>query len=74
MITLERAEEMFAQMVIDSGENYQIDAVWEIEYDDPIYVMTVIDGEGKQHLPGYPFRSIRKRDGALIDYQFPCPA
>lgn len=74
MITLERAKEMFAQMVSDSGKNYQIDAVWEIEYDDPIYVMTVIDEDGKQHLPGDLFQSIRKRDGSLIDYEFPCPA
>lgn len=74
MITLDQARKMFENMVAQSTEPYEIFEVWEIEFNDPIYVMTVIDGEGVQHFPGDPFQSIRKSDGALIDYEFPCPA
>lgn len=74
MITLEYAKSMFADMIAKSEEQYTIDEVWEIQFDEPIFVMTVIDAEGIQYLPGVKFPSIRKSDGALIDDQFPCPA
>ena len=74
MITLERAKEMFAQMIADSGREDQIDNVWEIEFDDPIYVMMVIDKEGNQQLPGRLFPAIRKSDGKIVDFEYPCPA
>ena len=74
MITLEQAKNMFADLIAKSNEKFTMDEVWEIEFDEPIYVMTVIDTAGDQHLPGSKFPSIRKRDGAIIDYKFPCPA
>lgn len=74
MITLEQAKKIFAQMIADSGKQCQIDDVWEIEFDDPIYVMMVIDEDGNQQLPGILFPAIRKSDGAIINYEFPCPA
>lgn len=74
MITLEQAKAQFAKMIADSGKSYRIDNVWEIQFEDPIYVMMVIDEEGNQQLPGSIFPSIRKKDGAIIDYHFPCPA
>lgn len=74
MITLEQAKEAFARMVAESGKDCQIDEVWEIEFDDPIYVMTVIDKNGNQQLPGSLFPAIRKSDGVIVDYEFPCPA
>lgn len=74
MITLERAKEMFAKMISESGKNYRIDIVWEIEDEEPIYVMMVIDEEGKQQLPGRLFPAIRKSDGELVDWEYPCPA
>lgn len=74
MITLEQAKKIFAQMIADSGKQYRIDNVWEIEFDDPIYVMTVIDENGNQQLPGSLFPAIRKSDGMIVDYEFPCPA
>lgn len=74
MITLERARIMFADMVAKNEEKFVIDEIWEIQFDEPIFVMTVTDAEGVQYLPGVKFPSIRKSDGAIIDYQFPCPA
>ncbi len=74
MITLEQAKVMFAEMVAKSEEKFIIDEVWEIEFDDPIYVMTVTDVDGNQYLPGVKFPCIRKSDGTLFNYQFPCPA
>lgn len=74
MITLEQAKKMFEDMIAGCEKTYQMYEAWEIEFDDPIYVMTVIDEEGVQHFPGDPFQSIRKSDGALIDFEFPCPA
>lgn len=74
MITLEKAKEIFAQMVIDSGKKCQIDAVWEIESEEPIYVMTVVDEDGRQQLPGRLFPAIRKKDGSIVDWEYPCPA
>lgn len=60
-------------MIANSKEKYQLFEAWEIDFDEPIYVMTVIDEKGIQHFPGDPFPSIRKSDGKLIDYSFPCP-
>lgn len=74
MITLEQAKAMFADMVTKCAEKFTIDDIWEVQFDEPIYVMTVIDTDGNQYLPGVKFPSIRKKDGTVIDYQFPCPA
>ena len=74
MITLEQANKMFENMIAKSGKSYQIFEVWEVEIDEPLYVMTVIDDSGIQHFPGDPFKSIRKTDGGLVHFQFPCPA
>ena len=73
MITLEQAKEMFKGMIAESGESYQIYEVWEVNFTEPLYVMTVIDDVGVQHFPGDPFKSIRKSDGCLVPFQFPCP-
>lgn len=74
MITLEQAEAMFCEMVANSGKKYQVEKVWEIKFDDPIYVMMAIDKDGNKILPGDMFPSIRKEDGTVVDYNFPCPA
>lgn len=74
MITLEQAKKMFEDMIAKSQRSYQMYEAWEIDFDEPIYVMTVIDEDGVQHFPGDPFQSIRKSDGTLIDFEFPCPA
>lgn len=74
MITLEQAKKMFADMITESPQKYEIFEVWLIELDEPLYVMTVIDEDGNQHLPGDPFPSIRQADGKFVDYRFPCPA
>lgn len=74
MITLEQAKIMFADMVAKSEKKFTIDDIWEIQFDDPVYVMTVVDTNGNQYLPGEKFPCIRKKDGTVIDYQFPCPA
>ena len=60
-------------MIAEKGGEYHMDQVWEIEFDDPIYVMTVIDKNGEQILPGRVFPAIRKRDGSPVDDVFPCP-
>lgn len=74
MITLGQAKAMFADMVAKCEEKFTIDDIWETQSDVPIYVMTVIDSDGNQHLPGVKFPAICKNDGTLIDYHLPCPA
>ena len=74
MITLEQAKMIFADMVKNANDRYEVFEVWEIELETPIYVMTVIDENGNQRLPGDPFKSIKKDTGELIDFTFPCPA
>lgn len=43
----------------------------EIDFDEPIYVMTVIDENGNQQLSGILFPAIRKSDGMIAHYVFP---
>lgn len=74
MITLEQAKRIFEDMIKQSEKQYEIFEVWELDADFPIYVMTVIDENGVQRMPGDPFKSIRKEDGTLIDFSFPSPA
>ena len=74
MITLEQAKKMFCEMVAKSGKSYTIDVVYEISFDEPIFAMIVLDEDGNQLFPGEVFPSIRKLDGAIIDYKDPCPA
>lgn len=73
MITLEQAKIIFEEMIKQSGKQYEIFEVWEIDDDFSIYVMTVIDENGVQRMPGDPFKSIRKENGELIDWKFPPP-
>ncbi len=74
MVTLKQAKEIFTDMVSKSEEKYEIFEIWEIEFGENLYIMTVIDEKGVQHFPGDPFPSIRKTDGSLIDFRFPPPA
>lgn len=71
MITLERAKEMFEEMIKNSGKEYHLDQISEIAFDDPIYVMIALDADGNQIFPGEVFPSIRKRDGSFIDFTLP---
>ena len=71
MITLEQAKSIFEDVIKQTGEKFEIFEVWEIDDDFPIYVMTVIDENGVQRMPGDPFKSIRKENGELIDWKFP---
>ncbi len=74
MITLEQAKAMFSKMIAESEKSYTIDTVYEICFDEPIYAMIVLDEDGNQLFPGEVFPSIRKADGAIINYIDPCPA
>lgn len=74
MITIEQATRMFEEMVAKSNEKYQIEYIGEAEFEEPLYFMIVIDGQGKQRFPGEVFPCIRKADGALENYSFPTPA
>lgn len=71
MISKDQARVMFDEMIKNSGKKYRFDQMSEIAFEDPIYVMIAIDEEGNQIFPGEVFPSIRKRDGALIDFEFP---
>ena len=71
MITLDQATKMFQKMVAEHNKPYKIEKVWEIMFDDPIYAVIVVDENGTQFFPGEVFPSIRKRDGAIIDFTFP---
>lgn len=74
MVSLEQAKAIFAEIVKQSGEKYEIEQVQEIQLEEPLYVMIALDENGEQIFPGERFPSIRKKDGELIDYSFPCPA
>ena len=73
MITLEQAIVMFEELLKNSPEKYTVQKIWEIQFDDPLYVMVVRDERGKQVFPGEVFPSIRKADGSFVDFYFPCP-
>lgn len=71
MITVEQARAMFEEMLRNNDKEYRFDQISEIAFEDPIYVMIAVDKEGNQVFPGEVFPSIRKRDGAIIDFKFP---
>lgn len=71
MITLEQAKAMFEEMIKNSEKKYHFDQISEIAFEEPIYVMIALDDKGNQVFPGEVFPSIRKKDGAIIDYHFP---
>lgn len=71
MITVEQAKAMFEEMIKNSDKKYRFDQISEIAFEDPIYVMIAIDEDGNQVFPGEVFPSIRKRDGAIINFRFP---
>lgn len=73
MITLEQATAMFETLLKNSAEKYTVQKIWEIQFDNPLYVMVVRDENGKQVFPGEVFPSIQKEDGAFVDFHFPCP-
>ena len=74
MITLEQAENRFREIIADCGEPIEITKVWEIQLDEPIYVVMCTDKEQNKIYPGERFPSIRKSDGAFVNWQDPCPA
>lgn len=71
MITLEQAKEIFEEMIRSNHEGYQLEQISEIAFDEPIYVMIATDREGNQVFPGEVFPSIRKKDGAVVNFTFP---
>ena len=71
MITVEQAKAMFEEMIINSKKEYRLDQLSEIALEEPIYVMIAVDKEGNQIFPGEVFPSVRKSDGAIIDFSFP---
>lgn len=71
MITMERARAMFEEMIKNSDKGYCLDQISEVAFEEPIYVMIAHDRHGDQVFPGEVFPSIRKRDGALIDFKLP---
>ena len=71
MITIDQAKEMFEEMIKNSEKEYYFDQISEIAFEEPIYVMIALDKNGNQVFPGEVFPSIRKKDGAIIDYRFP---
>ena len=71
MITIDQAKEMFEEMIKNSEKDYYFDQISEIAFEEPIYVMIALDKNGNQVFPGEVFPSIRKKDGAIIDYWFP---
>lgn len=74
MITLEQAERKFHEIVDSCEETFKITKVWEIQLEDPIYVVMCTDEHGTKIYPGERFPSIRKSDGSLVDWEEPCPA
>ena len=74
MITLEQAESKFREIVSSCGEPVKISKVWEIQLEDPIYVVMCTDDGGNKIYPGERFPSIRKSDGSLVNWEEPCPA
>lgn len=71
MITLEQAKAMFEEMISNSSQEYCIDQISELALDEPVYVMIALDKKGNQIFPGEVFPSIRKADGAVINFTFP---
>lgn len=71
MITMEQAKAMFEDMINKNDNGCCLEQISEIALEEPIYVMIAVDKDGKQIFPGEVFPSIRKKDGALIDFRFP---
>ena len=71
MITMEQAKAMFEEMIKNSKKEYRLDQISEIAFEEPIYVMIAVDNDGNQVFPGEVFPSVRKRDGAIINFKFP---
>lgn len=74
MITLEQAESKFCEIIASCGESIKIAKVWEIQLDEPIYVVLCTDKDGHKIYPGERFPSIRKSDGVFVNWEEPCPA
>ena len=73
MITLEQATAIFQKLIDEQEEEYTIDQISLIMFDDPLYVMIARDKNGKQIFPGEVFPSIRYADGSLELWEDPCP-
>lgn len=71
MIAMEQAKAMFEEMIKKYDGGYRLSQISEIALEEPIYVMIAADKDGNQIFPGEVFPSIRKKDGALIDFRFP---
>lgn len=74
MITLEQAESKFREIIASGDESVKIAKVWEIQFEDPLYVVMCIDKNGNKIYPGERYPSIRKSDGSVIDWKEPCPS
>ena len=73
MITLERAKQLFEEM-IKSNDGYALDQVSEVALEEPVYVVIAVDKNGNQVLPGQIFPAIRKKDGKAVNFDYTCPA
>ncbi len=71
MITIDQAKAMFEEMIKNCEEEYSFDQITEIAFEEPIYAMIALDKNGNQVFPGEVFPSIRKKDGAIINFIFP---
>lgn len=74
MITQAQAEQMFEQMIKQSGAKISIDFIIDAQFEEPLYIAVVIDESGEQDISGTRLPAIRKSDGELVDFEFPCPA
>lgn len=74
MITLEQAEKKLCEIVAACDETVRVLKVWEIQFDDPLYVVMCVDKYGNKIYPGERFPSIRKRDGEVVNWEEPCPS
>ena len=71
MITIDQARAMFEEMINNSNKKYRFDQISEVALEEPLYVMIAIDQDGNQVFPGEVFPSIRKSDGAIVNFSFP---
>ena len=71
MITLAQASAIFQKLIDEQEQEYTIDQISLIMFDEPIYVMIALDKDGKQIFPGEVFPSIRYADGSLVIWEYP---
>lgn len=74
MVTLEEATAIFQKLIDEQKEEYTLDQISLVMFDDPLYIMIARDKDGQQIFPGEVFPSIRYADGSLVLWEYPCPA